>query len=103
MFDRLLHPKVSTLCNNHDLLFFYSFMVQAMSLHASAARLWLLSTLSSPRPACGLLKCQTQFSAVLFHYVDPSFLLSCPLSGSVYIAVVCNFGASSVLHPIFLS
>src|SRR6218665_579248 len=52
------------------------------------------------RPACGLLKCQMQFSAVLSDHVNPSFPLSTPLSGSMYIAVVCYFGVSFVLHPI---
>jgi len=51
-------------------------------------------------PACGLLKCQMQFSAVLSDHVNPSFPLSTPLSGSMYIAVVCYFGVSFVLHPI---
>src|SRR6218665_305902 len=44
------------------------------------------------RPACGLLQCQMQFTAVLSDHVDPSFLLPSPLSGSKYISVVCYFG-----------
>ena len=44
-----------------------------------------------------------QFTAVLSDHVDPSFLLSSPLSGSTYIAVVCYFGVSFVLHPIQMS
>src|SRR6218665_3903267 len=35
-----------------------------------------------------------QFTAVLSDHVDPSFLLSSPLSGSMYISVVCYFGGS---------
>src|SRR6218665_379387 len=44
-----------------------------------------------------------QFTAVLSDHVDPSFLLSSPLSGSIYISVVCYFGVSFVLHPIQMS
>src|SRR6218665_1069927 len=59
-------------------------MAQAIPLHASAARLWLLSTLSCP--ACGLMKCQMQFTAILSDHVDgnvffclPVFLVPCKL------------------------
>src|SRR6218665_1422535 len=41
--------------------------------------------------SCGLLKCQMQFTAVLSDHVDPSFPLPSPVSGSMYIAVVCYF------------
>jgi len=54
-------------------------------------------------PACGLLKCQMQFTAVLSDHVNPSFLLSSPLSDFMYIAVVCYFGVSFILHPIQMS
>src|SRR6218665_92085 len=54
-------------------------------------------------PACGLVKCQMQFFAVLSDRVNPSFLLPSPLSGSMFIAVVCYFGVSFVLHPIQMS
>src|SRR6218665_1051122 len=47
------------------------------------------------RPACGLLRGQMQFTAVLSDHVDPSFLLSSPLSFSMYIAVVCYLGYRS--------
>src|SRR6218665_2065685 len=44
------------------------------------------------RGLLNFLKCRIQFSAVLSDHVDPSFLLFFPLSGSMYIAVVCYFG-----------
>ena len=53
--------------------------------------------------ACGLVKCHMQFFAVLSYNVDPSFLLSYPLSGSMYIAVVCYFGVSLIFHPVQMS
>src|SRR6218665_479140 len=54
-------------------------------------------------PACGLQKCHMQFTGVLSDHVDPSFLLSSPLSDSMYIAIVCYFGVSFILHPIQMS
>src|SRR6218665_657060 len=65
----------------------------------------LHTLLSCVLHACGLMKCQMQFFAVLSDHVDPSFLLPSPLSGSMYIAVVglCYFGVSFVLHPIPMS
>ena len=54
-------------------------------------------------PACGPMKCQMQFFAVLSDHVNPSFLLPSPLSGSMYIAVVCYFGVSFILHLIQMS
>jgi len=55
------------------------------------------------RHACGLVKCHMQFFAVLSYHVDKSFLLSSPLSGSMYVAVVCYFGVSFILHPVQMS
>jgi|SRR6218665_112032 len=50
-----------------------------------------------------VLKCQMQFTAIVPDHVDPSFLLSSPLPGSMYLAVVCYLGVSFSLHPIQMS
>src|SRR6218665_361294 len=78
-------------------------MSQAMPLHAAAARLWLLFTLSCPVSfmwppvVSDAVLCSPKISLQLIvrgvvTHVDPYFLLSSPLSGSMYISVVCYFG-----------
>src|SRR6218665_2363094 len=42
-----------------------------------------------------VLKCQMQFTAIVPGHVDPSFLLSSPLPGSMYLAVVCYLMVSA--------
>src|SRR6218665_2304538 len=44
-----------------------------------------------------------QFFAVLSYHVDPSFLFSSPLSGFMYVAVICYFGVSFIFHPVQMS
>src|SRR6218665_169802 len=46
-----------------------------------------------------LASCRVIFLSVLFYHVEPSFLWSSPLLGSMHIAVVCYLEISSILHP----
>src|SRR6218665_1697699 len=50
------------------------------------------------RHACGLRECPMQFFAVLSYHVDPPFLWSFPLPGSMYVAVVSYLGVSFILQ-----
>src|SRR6218665_1241566 len=91
----------------HNNFIFYLFLLWPRRCHCTRQPLVYGCSPHSPvlRHACGLLKCHMQFFAVLSYHVDPSFLLSSPLCGSmyVYVAVVCYFGVSFILHPVQMS